>query len=84
LPLWAARSVAGFLGFSGEDIGPLPSGSLSITHALIAEAGTSAAILEALACCLGALMADAAGVLTNDRVAKIVRDGLRQGFAARR
>jgi hypothetical protein len=83
LPLWAAQAVVGFLANGGRDLERLPSGLLSITHAVIGEAGSSTAILQAITLCLTAIVSEAPGLLTGDRLAELVSQCLQQGFVIR-
>jgi hypothetical protein len=80
-----AQAVASVFGFPGSEIVELlPSGTLRVSHAVMAMAGSSPAMFQSLAHCLVGMISEEAQALTDARLVEILRSGLRYAFSERR
>jgi hypothetical protein len=83
LPGWAGEAVAGVLSFPGNDDRELPSGTLTLTHAVNSETLSSVVAFEVVAQIMLELLSEDSGRLTPSRLPEIVRSGFRRALARR-
>jgi hypothetical protein len=82
MPIREAKAVTDLLSLSDIGSGQSPpSGQLTVTHAVMAKAGSSPIVFQAVAQCLLSLLSEEANGMAEDKLIRLIRQGLQQGFA---